>query len=266
MNYSELRRQSRENLKGNWGTLVLAFFIMTLIEGTAETLFMFSDSWYFLGTLATLLLTGPLTYGFSRMVLNVSRNQKVETGDLFVGFNNYSKTVMLGIDIMARVILWSLLLIIPGIIAAYSYSMSYYILIDNPNLTSSEAINKSKELMKGHKLELFLLELTFIGWALLAVVFTFGIGLLWVQTYMEMAKAEFYKKLTGVYESPFANKVEEVGNEQKVVSEGEIKPYKDNGDASIIYNLKCPKCGAKETHTEDSMICPYCDAEMKEDR
>lgn len=265
MNYAEIKKEARERLRGNWGIIVIAYLVMNLIIGTAETIFMFSDTLYFIGSLSAILLTGPLTYGFSLMVLKISRRQKTETGDLFVGFNSYQRTLMAGVDITVRVVLWSLLFVIPGIIASYSYSMTYYLMADNPSITSTEAINKSKEMMKGHKMELFVLELTFIGWALLATIFTFGIGLLWVSAYMETAKAEFYKKLSGVYTIPDNNQTTE--EEPKVVTAEEVKPYSGTmSDATVVYNLKCPSCGAKETHTEKTMGCPYCDATMQEDK
>ena len=137
-------------------------------------------------------------------------------------------------------------------------------MVDNPKLSSSEAIAKSKELMKGHKLELFVLELTFIGWSILAIIFTLGIGLLWVNAYMETAKAEFYKKLTGAYAA--SSPMQEEADENKVVSAEEIKPFMGTGSATEVYNLKCPGCGARETHTEKQMECPYCSSVMKEDK
>ena len=90
--------------------------------------------------------------------------------------------------------LWSLLFVIPGIIATYSYSMSFYILRDNPDMDANAARKASIEMMKGNKWKLFCLELSFIGWMLLSML-TFGILLLWVGPYMETAKAAFYEEL-----------------------------------------------------------------------
>jgi uncharacterized membrane protein len=84
-----------------------------------------------------------------------------------------------------------LLLIIPGIIAAISYSMTFYILADDNSLTAMEAIDKSKAMMEGYKLKYFYLSLRFLGWALLAIL-TFGIGFLWLAPYMMVASAKFY--------------------------------------------------------------------------
>lgn len=94
--------------------------------------------------------------------------------------------------------LWSLLLIIPGIIKFYAYSMTPYILIDNPELSANQAINLSRDMMKGHKFDLFYLQLSFIGWAFLSV-FTLGIGLLWLMPYMMTAQAAFYQDVRKEY-------------------------------------------------------------------
>jgi len=92
------------------------------------------------------------------------------------------------------IFLWMLLLIVPGIVAAYSYRMSLYLLIDNPEIGVSEALRKSKEMMNGYKARLFYLDLSFIGWALLCVL-TFGIGILWLYPYMLTSQAIFYEEL-----------------------------------------------------------------------
>ena len=92
--------------------------------------------------------------------------------------------------------LWSLLFIIPGIIATYSYAMTGYILAEHPELTASEAIERSKEMMSGNRFRLFCLQLSFIGWAILCA-FTFGIGYLWLGPYREAATAAFYREISG---------------------------------------------------------------------
>ncbi|EHI74321.1 hypothetical protein STRCR_0165 [Streptococcus criceti HS-6] len=95
-------------------------------------------------------------------------------------------------------LLWTLLLIIPGIIKAYSYAMSIYIVDDlkrqGKNLSATEAITRSKHLMKGHKWELFVLDLSFLGWWFLATL-TLGIGYLWLYPYILTTRAEFYRGL-----------------------------------------------------------------------
>ena len=89
---------------------------------------------------------------------------------------------------------WFLLFIIPGIIKAYAYAMTYYISYDNPELSAEECINRSMKMMYGHKLDLFLLDLSFIGWILLSIL-TLGVGMLWVTPYMYTSRAKFYEEL-----------------------------------------------------------------------
>jgi uncharacterized membrane protein len=87
-----------------------------------------------------------------------------------------------------------LLLVIPGIVAAYRYSMSFYILSDNPQLSAQEAMNESKRMMNGYKGKLFCLHFSFIGWSILCVL-TIGIGFLWLVPYMQASIANFYENL-----------------------------------------------------------------------
>lgn len=96
--------------------------------------------------------------------------------------------------------LWTLLLIIPGIIAAYSYSLVYYILVDEPNLKPLEALRKSKKMMYGNKAKLFYLGLRFIGWALLCVL-TLGIGFIWLAPYIQATRAKFYEDVKKNFEA-----------------------------------------------------------------
>ena len=94
------------------------------------------------------------------------------------------------------VFLWSLLLVIPGIVASYSYAMTEYILAEHPEMTASEAIAASKEMMSGNRWRLFCLHVSFIGWAILCA-FTLGIGNLWLNPYKNAATAAFYREISG---------------------------------------------------------------------
>ena len=94
------------------------------------------------------------------------------------------------------ILLWSFLFIIPGIIASFSYAMTDYILADHPELSASEALNWSKEMMEGNRFRLFCLEISFIGWGILCI-FTFGIGHLWLTPYKQAATAAFYREISG---------------------------------------------------------------------
>ena len=105
--------------------------------------------------------------------------------------------------IFLYIVLWSLLLVVPGIIKAISYSQTIYILKDNPELKFNGAIERSMAMMEGHKMEAFLLGISFIGWLLLGVL-TLGIGMLWVTPYMNTAYAHFYNYVKEDYERRIA--------------------------------------------------------------
>ena len=246
MNYKELRADARERLKGNWGVAVISGF-------------MFGDAFGIIGTIVFIVAYGPLQYGFNFLFLKLNRREKADVGDLFVGFSdNMGQKVSAGVSIYLYTFLWSLLLIIPGIIASYSYSMTYYIIKDNPNINSNEAIAKSKNIMKGHKMELFCLDLSFIGWMFLSIL-TLGIGLFWLIPYMQTTRARFYEELVG---TPEIAKEESVNSEQIIKNENEVKPFNPSEDANEVYTLVCETCGARETETEKSSTCPYCGGKM----
>lgn len=115
---------------------------------------------------------------------------------MFEGYNKelFSRVLTTTLLYYVYVFLWSLLLLIPGCIKSYSYAMTPYILKDNPEMKNNAAIEESMRMMDGHKLELFLLDLSFIGWAILSIL-TCCIGFLWLVPYMNMAHVNFYEDL-----------------------------------------------------------------------
>ena len=151
-------------------------------------------------TLLEVLVIFPLALG----VLNAFRKLLTEGDNNLVsnafhlGFKPYLHNVWGMLLMFLLIFLWSLLLIIPGIIKTYSYAMTPYILQENPELTASEAIHRSRMMMKGHKFDLFWLQLSFIGWAFLSIL-TFGIGFLWLQPYYYTAQAAFYEEVKSDY-------------------------------------------------------------------
>lgn len=140
-----------------------------------------------------LVLTGVLTFGSTAFFLRKTNDLMF----LFKGFNNFVKTFLAGLLQQLYISLWTLLFIIPGIVKTYSYAMTYYILNDHPELSANEAITKSREMMDGHKWDLFVLQLSFLGWDLLGML-TFGIlNVLYVNPYRQYAMAEFYNSIKG---------------------------------------------------------------------
>ena len=146
------------------------------------------------GAIAAFLITGPLTIDFSIVALNAIRGEKIEIVTLFDGFKVFVNAFLLSLCNSALIVLWSFLFYIPGIVKALSYSMSYYILAENPELTHTQARNESIKIMEGHKWQLFCLQFSFIGWYIL-VGLTFGILAFWVTPYVQTATAAFYEEI-----------------------------------------------------------------------
>lgn len=139
--------------------------------------------------------------GYAKFNMNLVDGKTAEITNLFGYFKNWKKVLLANLLRNVYIFLWSLLCGIPGIIATYSYAMVPYIMAEYPELTASAACKKSKEMMNGYKLDLFVLELSFIGWALLAAL-TCGIGSIVLKPYMEAAVADFYREISGTRPVP----------------------------------------------------------------
>jgi uncharacterized membrane protein len=196
---ARIRELARGSLTGNWTTAVLHFLLYYVIVAVIGALSRIPA----IGWIVSVLLTGPMMYGLYAYFLELSRGKVPLTETLFSGFGRFVDTFLLNLLMSIYIFLWALLLIIPGIIAALRYSQAYYILKDNPGISAMEAINRSKEMMDGHKGRLFVLTLSFIGWFLLSCI-TFGIGFLWLAPYFYTATGHFYNDLISrsVSESP----------------------------------------------------------------
>lgn len=185
----DFRHKAWNSLAGKWGTMVIAAIVMSLILGACGGLAVIG-----IGAIAAIIIEGPLSLGYTAMSMRVVRGNKVGLENLFDGFKNFARSFLLVFVNSIYISLWALLFIVPGIIKSYSYSMSLYILADNPDISSSEARAKSIEMMKGNKWRLFCLHMSFIGWILLSIL-TLGILLLWIEPYMQTAQAAFYQSL-----------------------------------------------------------------------
>jgi len=148
----------------------------------------------FLFSLLAFVISGPINFGLTAFFLKLARNQESTITDLFSGFHHFWKNFVINFFIILFTILCFLLFIIPGIIAIFKYSMTYYNMNDNPDLKPLEAIGLSKKMMNGHKARLFFLWLSFIGWFLLGIL-TLGIGFLYAVPYYNAAKTNFYEEL-----------------------------------------------------------------------
>jgi uncharacterized membrane protein len=151
--------------------------------------------------LATLIITGPLVLGIALFSLSIARNENARFEQLFDGFKNFGLALGAYLLMILFIFLWMLLLIIPGIVAAIRYAMTFYIIADNPGIGPLEAIDKSKEMMYGYKMKFFLMCLIFFGLALLCIL-TLGIGFLWLIPFINVTIAKFYEDIKNRNESP----------------------------------------------------------------
>ena len=226
-----------------WGTFALITLVFFLLNNVAGSI---------TGGIVLLLLTGPLTFGMAQTALKVVRGKNIEFNDLFTGFKSFSRAFLLALLKEIFIMLWSLLFIIPGIIKTYSYSMAYYILIDNPQMSANEAIKKSNELMNGNKWRLFCLELSFIGWDLLSVL-TVGILQYWITPYKETAYAAFYEEI--MREKGFALPAD--AQQTTMQTQNRSANTCPNCGAPVDGVSKfCTKCGSNVQRT----ACPGCGA------
>ena len=184
MTAKDYRQAAWQKLSGNWGTAVLGYLIYGLIIAAAGTTFV-----------GGVILVGPMAFGLAAFFLWFARRQTPQIETLFSGFSYcFVNSMLAGILMSIFTFLWSLLLFIPGIVKAYSYSMTMYVLADHPEMSATDAIAESQRIMQGNKWRLFCLDLSFIGWLFLCAL-TLGILTLWIAPYQETARAEFYESI-----------------------------------------------------------------------
>lgn len=150
------------------------------------------------------ILGSIIKVGYAKFNLNLVDRLEGSFENLFAYFSDWKTTAATRFLQSIYILLWSLLFIIPGIIASYSYAMTEYILAEHPELSASEAISRSKQMMDGNKWRLFCLHFSFIGWSILCA-FTLGIGNLWLTPYKQAAIAAFYREVSGTERSTCQN-------------------------------------------------------------
>ena len=186
---SEITKTALEQLEGRWGNIIGAFIVSSLISVASQFI-------PFLGGIASIIIAGPISLGLTIYTLQFIRQKEVDFNTIFEGFNDFARALGGYLLMVVFIFLWSLLLIIPGIIAALSYSQVFYILAEDKNIQPMDALRKSKEMMDGYKTTYFLLALRFFGWALLCIL-TLGIGFIFLYPYAAVSYANFYKELRG---------------------------------------------------------------------
>ncbi|MCR5003058.1 MAG: DUF975 family protein [Bacteroidales bacterium] len=213
MTNQDYKNQALAALKGNWPNAVIATVVYCLcasilVAPDSVSNFMALPPYITISSgLFGIFVYIPLSVGFicAFKTLLFSGDERITRNSFKHGFSDggYFHVLWGYILMEIFIFLWTLLLIIPGLIKSFAYAMTPYILVDEPELTANQAIDKSKEMMKGHKFDLFYLYLSFIGWGFLCL-FTLGIGFLWLVPYIETSQAAFYKDVKEQYENKAA--------------------------------------------------------------
>lgn len=180
---AEIKRQASENFRNQYGISVGAGLLFIIISAAVP----------FLGQL---LLVPPLLVGYAGFTMRIYRGQQGDVGDMFsMGFNDYGRNLGGVLWMELFIFLWSWLFIIPGIIKALAYFMAPYILAESKNVRATDAIKLSMRMTQGYKGEIFVMGLSFIGWAILSGI-TFGIvGIFYAGPYMSTSFAGLYHEL-----------------------------------------------------------------------
>ena len=189
---SELKALAKQQIKGNIGGLFLLSLIVALISGVCSIIPV-------VGSIASLIITPALSFSIilAYYKLSLGNGYKPDAGEAFGGFSNFTGAFRVYWAQGIFTFLWMLLLIIPGYIKGIAYSQAMYVLAENPEISGTEAIGKSQDMMRGHKMEYFVLQLSFIGWHLLAIL-TFGLLYIWLIPYMSATNANFYQSIKPV--------------------------------------------------------------------
>lgn len=188
---TELKAAAKDRLRGRWGRVGLAYLVLYLSYMVALVMV---SRMRFASHMASLILTGPITLGGAIYALAVSRGDPPRFGAIFDGFEYFWKSVGLHLWRSLWILLWMLLLVVPGIIKAISYSMSFFIMADDPVIGVREALVRSKAITYGYRKDLFVLGISFIGWALLSAL-SLGVGFFWLVPYVYVTYANAYAAL-----------------------------------------------------------------------
>jgi uncharacterized membrane protein len=192
MDNRELMTFARAQLRGEWGVaaaVFLVYLVLSFLPGAIPVV----------GWIGGFLIAGPLMVGLHIFSLSIARSQVHAAGQLFEGFSSFTNGLVAYILATIFIMLWTLLLIVPGIMAAFSYSMTFFVLADNRQLDGLEAIRRSKAMMYGNRWRLSCLIGRFTWWILLGML-TLGIGFLWIGPYLMVSVAKFYEELRGAEE------------------------------------------------------------------
>ena len=198
-NNQTYKDRALKSLEGKWveGIITTLFYVIIAgLVGSIITLPMGQEAYTMrMGSQGIwTLICLPLGWGFVVYFLNLIRNQDISYGRLFDGYRDFVRIFVAGLLVLICEAIGFILLIVPGIIGALMFSQTSYILKDDPQVSATEAMKQSMKMMEGHKMELFMLWLSFIGWLIVGLL-TCGFGFLFLYPYMYSAFAHYYEDL-----------------------------------------------------------------------
>lgn len=199
----DYKNAALSSLRGHWASSLVATIVLWALTMLLSSFYTASACDILVPTgiiygsqLLFILVLSPLSIGYANSfrVLHETGDDRMTANMFSLGFSNYLHILCGVVLVCVFVFLWSLLLLIPGIIKSFSYAMTPYILVEHPEMSANQAIDESRRLMRGHKFDLFWLYLSFIGWGILCIL-TCGIGFLWLTPYIYASQAAFYQNL-----------------------------------------------------------------------
>ena len=218
MKLRDIRANARESLKGNWLVAIIASFIAGTFGASGSgvstsatedvdfsvldqltstelitTIAVFGGVVLF-GLIVSVLISALISVGYAQFNIDLIDGVKPKIVTMFSKGKQIGTAIVANILVFLRVLVGTIFFIIPGIIATYQYAMVNYIIAENPGISAREALEMSKEMMRGNKFRFFCLGLSFFGWALV-VVLTCGIAAIWVGPYMQASFAAFYRDI-----------------------------------------------------------------------
>ena len=251
MTRSEIKQWAKEKIKGNIWTVLPALLIAGLLTNIT------------IGSYSYNAEDGSMTYGYqvgwllyfvqvglTYFMVKFINDQKPQLSDVFHFFNDFGRDLLANLLQGIFIFLWSLLFIIPGIMKAYAYALVPYLLADDNyhDMGVRDLLKMSEEMMSGHRADLFWLQLSYIGWHILAI-FTLGLLEIWVAPYQKTAETKFLYMVKDEYEKAHGKKEAKEEKEEKETKKEE------KADSKF-----CAECGTKID--QDVAFCPECGAKI----
>lgn len=229
---NKIKEIARKSLSGHWKEMMVGIMIYYVFSSVISSILDYFFTYvreidlgngvyapinvYYASPLYELIVSGPLMIGLVMFLLAFFRKHTVDYTLTFEGFSMFLKGLSLYLLYSIKILLWSLLFVIPGIIASFRYSQAFYLRVDHPEWTANQCLVESSRLMNGNKAKLFVLEISFIGWYFIAAIatgilsifdvtgfaaiilsFICAIPVLFVDLYSLVSDTVFYELLTG---------------------------------------------------------------------